>query len=72
MNRTKTAHLSLAEIGAYVRLADYCKVLREPLPSSLARLYRIAGAETKEEQKAVRQVLLEFFVSVPGGYAHHA
>lgn len=65
----KTAQLSLAEMGAYDRLLDHYYAQEKPLPGDSERCYRIAGAATKDERKAVDAVLAEFFALTPEGYA---
>lgn len=65
----KTAHLSLAEMGAYDRLLDHYYAQEHALPADAERCYRIAGAATKDERKAVDAVLSEFFELTGEGYS---
>lgn len=57
-----TAHLSLAEHGAYCLLLDYC-YSRESLalPGTIEGCYRICKAISSSEQAAVRAVVEQFF-----------
>lgn len=57
-----TAHLPLIERGAYSELLDHLYASDSPeLPLSIEETYRIAGAITKEEQAAVKNVVERFF-----------
>src|SRR3954453_2471882 len=56
-----TAHLSLAEHGAYTMLLDTYFSVEKPLPTDLASLYRVCRAMTRLEQQAVRAVAEQFF-----------
>lgn len=67
-----TAHLSLAEHGAYTMLLDTYFSVEKPLPESLASLYRVCRAMTRIEQQAVRTVAEQFFpVSEIDGLRHN-
>lgn len=57
----KTAHLTFAEDAAYRRMLDLYYSSERPLPGNRAGLYRLLRARSKEEQRAVDTVLLEFF-----------
>src|SRR5690606_10366863 len=67
-----TAHLSLAEHGAYTMLLDtYCSV-EKPLPEDLASLYRVCRAMTRLEQQAVKNVAEQLFpLSEPDALRHN-
>lgn len=65
--RGKTQGLSLAEIGAYDILLDEYYAHERPLPASKDALYRICGAFTADEQKAVDSIVGRFFVDSPEG-----
>lgn len=66
----KTAHLSLLEHGAYRRLLDHYYALRAPLPADPTRLYRICGARSPAERKAVLLVASEFFIKTESLLRH--
>lgn len=65
----KTAHLSLAQMGAYDRLLDHYYKAEAPLPGDLTSCCRIVRATTKADQEAVRSVLAEFFQLEANGYS---
>lgn len=56
-----TKGLSLIEHGAYRVLLDHVYATEERLPDDLMELYRIAGAMTPAERKAVDKVAQRFF-----------
>lgn len=56
-----TAHLSLAEHGAYTLLLDHYYSTELPLPAEYPALYRICRAFEKAEQRAVNAVADAFF-----------
>jgi uncharacterized protein YdaU (DUF1376 family) len=67
-----TAHLSLAEHGAYTMLLDTYFSVEKPLPSDLPSLYRVCRAMTRLEQQAVKSVVDQFFpVSPLDGFRHN-
>jgi uncharacterized protein YdaU (DUF1376 family) len=67
-----TAHLSLAEHGAYTMLLDTYFSVEKPLPSDLPSLYRVCRAMTRLEQQAVKSVVEQFFpVSPADGLRHN-
>lgn len=68
--KKRTATLSLAQMGAYDRLLDHYYAEERPLPSDVMECCRVAGAVTKAEQDAVREVLARFFVLTDAGYAN--
>lgn len=67
-----TAHLSLAEHGAYTLLLDHYYSTEKPLPADPSALYRICRAFDKAEQRAVLSVADAFFPVGPGGLRHNA
>lgn len=67
-----TAHLSLAEHGAYTLLLDHYYSTEQPLPADAAALYRICRAFEKAEQKAVIAVADAFFPVGDDGLRHNA
>lgn len=68
-----TAHLSLAEHGAYTMLLDTYFSVEKPLPEELTSLFRVCRAMTRVEQQAVRAVTEQFFpVSGIDGLRHNA
>jgi uncharacterized protein YdaU (DUF1376 family) len=67
-----TAHLSLAEHGAYTMLLDTYFSVEKALPSYLPSLYRVCRAMTRLEQQAVKSVAEQFFpVSAVDGFRHN-
>lgn len=67
-----TAHLSLAEHGAYTMLLDTYFSVEKPLPEDLQSLYRVCRAMTRLEQQAVKAVATQFFpVSEVDGLRHN-
>ncbi|SFH60358.1 Protein of unknown function [Nitrosospira sp. Nsp14] len=67
-----TAHLSLAEHGAYTMLLDTYFSVEKPLPSDLPSLYRVCRAMTRLEQQAVKSVVDQFFPLSPAdGFRHN-
>lgn len=67
-----TAHLSLAEHGAYTMLLDTYFSVEKALPEDLASLYRVCRAMTRLEQQAVKAVAEQFFpVSQDDGMRHN-
>jgi uncharacterized protein YdaU (DUF1376 family) len=67
-----TAHLSLAEHGAYTMLLDTYFSVEKPLPNELSSLYRVCRAMTRLEQHAVKVVADQFFpVSEMDGLRHN-
>ncbi|MGH8684079.1 MAG: YdaU family protein, partial [Nitrosospira sp.] len=67
-----TAHLSLAEHGAYTMLLDTYFSVEKPLPAEFPSLYRVCRAMTRIEQQAVRAVAEQFFpVSEIDGLRHN-
>lgn len=65
-----TAHLSMLEDGAYRRLLDIYYKQERPLPIEVAQVQRLARAQSKEERRAVEQVLREFFHETAEGWRH--
>ena len=63
-----TAHLSLAQHGAYRLLLDHYYATAAPLPGQSGALYRICRAFDEAERKAVDFVLSEFFELRTDGY----
>ncbi|SFW21104.1 DUF1376 domain-containing protein [Nitrosovibrio sp. Nv17] len=67
-----TAHLSLAEHGAYTMLLDTYFSVEKPLPRELPALFRICRAMTRMEQQAVTAVAEQFFpISENDGLRHN-
>jgi uncharacterized protein YdaU (DUF1376 family) len=67
----KTGHLSILEHGVYVLLMDHYYANEAPLPIEADRLYRIARAQSPDEQAAVRRVVAEFFPANGDGTRHN-
>jgi uncharacterized protein YdaU (DUF1376 family) len=63
-----TAHLSLAQHGAYRLLLDHYYSTASPLPSGVTALHRICRAFDQTERNAVDSVLAEFFELRADGY----
>lgn len=68
---SKTAHLSLAEHGAYTLLLDAVYATERGLPAGYADLFRICRAMSKAEQIAVSKVADEFFPVGTDGLRHN-
>lgn len=66
-----TAHLSLAEHGAYTLMLDAYYSTERPFPPELAPLYRVCRAMSKPEQACVRSVADQFFPIGPDGMRHN-
>lgn len=66
-----TAHLVLAEHGAYTLMLDFYYSAERPLPAEYPPLYRLCRAITKVEQATVRKVADEFFPIRPDGLRHN-
>lgn len=64
----QTAHLSLAEHGAYTLLLDLYYAREEPLPTDRGVLYRLMRARSAADRKVVDTVLTEFFTEQPDGW----
>lgn len=65
-----TAHLSLAEHGAYSLLLDAYYAMEKPFGADYGPLYRLCRAMSKPEQAAVRAVADEFFPITEDGLRH--
>lgn len=63
-----TAHLSLAEDGAYNRMLDLYYGKEQPLPLDRNELYRRLRVRSRGERDAVDAVLFEFFEESPEGW----
>lgn len=66
-----TAHLSLAQHGAYRLLLDHYSSTAAPFSSDVMVLHRICRAFEQIEKDAVNSVLAEFFKLCADGY-HNA
>ncbi|TDR82186.1 YdaU family protein [Paludibacterium purpuratum] len=66
-----TAHLSLAEHGAYSLLLDYYYATEKGLPDDMVALYRICRAFSPEEQQAVSSVAEQYFPIGDDGLRHN-
>lgn len=65
-----TAHLTIAEHGAYRLLMDAYYATEKPLPAELGTLCRMVRAHTKAEREAVAYVIEHFFHEADG-FLHH-
>jgi uncharacterized protein YdaU (DUF1376 family) len=63
----KTAHLSLAEHGAYSLMLQAFYATERPLPAEPKVLYRLLRADSAAERKAVDSVVRQFWTSGPDG-----
>lgn len=63
-----TAHLSLAEHGAYLLLLFHYYSTEAPLPAEMERLYRICGARSSKEVAAVDLIIEQFFIFEQASY----
>jgi uncharacterized protein YdaU (DUF1376 family) len=61
-----TAHLSLAEVGAYDRLLDVQYGTEAGLPVDLQALCRVCHAGSKQDRKVVKQIAETYFPIVEG------
>lgn len=66
-----TKDLSPLEHGAYRLLLDYNYATEQPIPSEVEKLYRIVGARTAAECKAVQRVADRFFPINGDGSRHN-
>lgn len=66
-----TRNLSLAEVGAYDRLLDHYYSTEQPLEDDIEESFRICGAVTQPEQKAVRKIVDRFFPPFADGKRHN-
>ena len=69
--RRDTARLSLAEHGAYLLLMTDYYASEKPLPADLTALCRIAGAQGRAEQQAVKSVAEQYFPIAEDGLRHN-
>jgi len=63
----KTAHLSLAEHGAYRLMMDQAYATGKPLPADRKALYRLVRADSAIERKAVDSVVEQFWTETADG-----
>ena len=68
--RRRTGHLTMLEHGAYRSLMDTYYLEERPLCADLAQLMRTHTARTEDEQKAIKNVLSDFFTLTEAGYCH--
>lgn len=66
-----TKGLSMIEHGAYRVLLDHTYATEQPIPNELPEIYRIAGAMTPAERKAVEKVAERFFPVNGDGRRHN-
>lgn len=65
-----TAHLSMIEDACYRRLLDAYYAREAPIPLDLRQACRLVRAQSKDERRAVEEVLREFFHEAPDGWRH--
>lgn len=68
--RRQTHHLSLLEHGVYRSLLDTYYLSEEPLCADITKLMRSHCIRTADEQKALENVLNDFFLLSDGYYTH--
>lgn len=68
--RRDTSHLSLLEHGIYRQLIDTYYLSEKPLCADYANLMRSHCVRTDEEEKALKNVLNDFFVLTDDGWLH--
>lgn len=61
-----TAHLSLAEHGAFMLMLQHYYATEKPLPSG-ATLHRMLRAQSKQEREAIDSVARQFWTLTPDG-----
>jgi uncharacterized protein YdaU (DUF1376 family) len=66
-----TPHLPMMEHGAYALLLDYYYATERPLPAEITEIYRFTRAMSKAEQKAVQNVVGQFFPISEDGLRHN-
>ena len=66
--QSDTAHLSLAEHGAYSIMLDYIYGAEKPLPKSMAAIFRLCRAFEQSEQDACTSVITQFFEQTDDGW----
>lgn len=64
-----TAHLSLAEHGAYLLLMAHYYRTRKPLPADESTLHRVCRCMSAEDREATGRVVREFFAIPPEPWA---
>jgi uncharacterized protein YdaU (DUF1376 family) len=65
-----TAHLTLAQHGAYTLMLDYVYGAEKPMPKGRESVYRICKAMDKAERAAVDKVLDEFWDEGEDGWTN--
>mgnify|MGYP003621833573 CR=1 FL=1 len=65
----ETEELTMAQLGAYMRLMVWTMLYEAPLPS-LTACFRAAGAKRGSETKIVKELLDRFFEQTERGWAH--
>lgn len=68
--RRDTAHLSLLEHGVYRQLLDWYYLEESPIPKETQTVFRRLSARTQDEQKAVENVLNDFFTLTESGWVN--
>lgn len=68
--RRDTAHLSLLEHGVYRQLLDWYYIEESPIPKETQTVFRRLSARTQDEQKAVENVLNDFFTLTESGWVN--
>lgn len=66
----KTAHLSLAEHGAYSLMLQVFYAIEKPLPENRKILYRMLRVSSKRERSAVDSICEQFWYVTEGGLSN--
>lgn len=66
----KTAHLSLAEHGAYLQMLFVYYGTEKPLPPDTKLVSRLCRCSSRAERSAVARVLKDFWTLTPEGYVN--
>lgn len=66
----KTAHLTLAEHGAYRLLMDHYYATQSPLPMENDVLFRICRVVKLQEKRIILSIISQFFYEKDGKYFH--
>lgn len=67
----RTHHLSIEEVGALVRMEDYCYGNDDLLPLDDVTFFRKIGARSRREKTLAARIREEFFEKTDGGWINH-
>jgi uncharacterized protein YdaU (DUF1376 family) len=68
--RRDTSHLTLLEHGIYRQLLDTYYLSENPIKLDLEEVMRTHSVRTADEERALKNVLKDFFDETPDGYFH--